>query len=86
MTTPIPQITEGEMRAMSAEQIVEAYLTGRMKALVTGQEPNQPPPGAPAQVTDADLKRMEPTAIVDAFQGGRLNALLGRPVAAPGEG
>ncbi|MBM0238690.1 hypothetical protein JNW88_18855 [Micromonospora sp. ATA32] len=85
MTAPIPQITEGEMRAMSAEQIVEAFLTGRMKALVTGQDPSAPPPGAPDQVSEADLKRMEPRVIVEAFQAGRLNALLGRPVTAPGQ-
>lgn len=80
MTAPIPQVTESELKRMSPEQIWEAFNTGRLKAIATGQDPTAPPPWPPGQLTEAELKTMEPRAIVEALQNGRLEALLGRPV------
>lgn len=86
MTSPFPpnQVSEAELKTMTTQQIEEAFLTGRLKAVMAGQDPTEPAPWPAGQITEAELKQMSPAGVVEAYRNGRLNALLGKPVAGQG--
>ena len=86
MTTPLPQISEAQLRQMPPTDIYDAWQKGQLDTLLKGQDPAAPQPWPAGQVTQEELKTMDPRAIVEAMQAGRLNALLGRPVPQPGQG
>jgi len=71
MSEPIPQLTEQDVRGMSAEQIVQARKAGRLNEYLG--VPVEPPPftatdeeGNPRAITEVDLARMTPEQIVAA--------------------
>jgi hypothetical protein len=72
---------------MTAAQIFEAYMTGRLNELL-GREvrPDPTTGGVDNQLTEDDLRNLSPQAIVRALGEGRLNELLGRPAFAPAGG
>lgn len=67
---------------MSAEEIVEAYRTGRLDAALHGERRSEPPKVDPAtgdttgNLYREDLVGMSPEEIVEAKRAGRLDALL----------
>lgn len=70
---------------MSPEEIVEAYRSGRIDAVLHGERQPEPPIGDTAgNLRREDLAKMAPEEIVEAKRAGRLDALLrGEPEPEP---
>lgn len=73
------QVTDTELRSMTAEEIVQAQTDGRLRTLLG----SPPAPPAAGPLTADHLAAMSAEEIVQAQNSGQLDGLLGRTPTAP---
>jgi hypothetical protein len=72
----VKQLSDADLKGMTAKQIVAAREAGQLYQLMTGETPPDIP--AEGQLTAEHLALMTPQQIVDAYESGRTADLTGR--------
>jgi hypothetical protein len=78
VTGLVQQLAADDLKAMTPEQIVEAYQGGRMQTLLSGGRAPRVEVPADGQMDAEHLQSMTPDQIVEAHAAGRFDNLLGR--------